>query len=324
MKKRIFIWAAPALALTLVLAGCKKDEETVYTPSLSGLSIETVVPYVSAGTVVSVKADPDYIVSSDGTTPAAIGLSWQVNSEKKDTLTHNVRESNPAFEFTASELGTYTITCYAFAGSGYYTTSTSVTVNAIDPLTALSGMEGEPSTLIDGNPYRTINAGGLTWMAQNLYGTTSGQYYKDATVTESFLGKFYSWEEASAACPAGWRLPTAAEWDLALGTSAGDLMAEATLLEEEMWERWPAVSITNALLFNAIPTGYVQKNSSGSIHYGFKEYAFFWTSTLSPDPMGMTSDMAEYRYIYEDNPTVQKGKGSTSALLLSVRCVKED
>ena len=320
MKKSIF-WLVPAV-FAIIFSGCKKDEETTTTPSLSGLSISSSIPYASKGATITVKANVSSVMGSDGTYPT-VGLSWEVNSGKKDTLTTNAKENNPEFKLKLDTLGTYTIKCYAFAGSGYYSTSASTEVRAIDPDKDFSGFEGTNYSTIGGRMYRTITAGGLTWMAQNLYGTETGVSYMDADVTDSFFGKFYTWEEASAACPAGWRLPTAAEWDNSLGSNAGDLMANALFLTEAMWPAWPQVTITNSLLFNVIPTGYKDKTVNGTTHNGYKEYAFFWTADLSADPEGMVTDLAEYRYFYENSPVVLKGKGSSQSLALSVRCVKD-
>lgn len=320
MKKSIF-WLVPAV-LAIVLSGCKKNEETTSTPSLSGLSVSSSIPYAPKGATITVKANASSVMGSDGTHPS-VGLCWEVNSGKKDTLTTNANVSNPEFKYTLDTLGKYTIKCYAFAGSGYYSTSASTEVRAIDPEKDFSGFEGTNYSTIGGHIYRTITAGGLTWMAQNLYGTAEGVSYMDADVTESFFGKFYTWEEASAACPDGWRLPTAAEWDNCLGSNAGELMANALFLSENLWPRWPQVTITNSLQFNVIPTGYKDKTVGGTTHHGYKEYAFFWTADRSADPSGMAPDLAEYRYFYENSPEVLKGNGSSQSLALSVRCVKD-
>ncbi len=57
------------------------------------------------------------------------------------------------------------------------------------------------SNLIDGNnSYTTSAYGSQCWMTQNL---------RKANGSELF-----SWVEASHSCPAGWHLPTAAEWDV--------------------------------------------------------------------------------------------------------------
>ena len=158
-----------------------------------------------------------------------------------------------------------------------------------------------------------MQSGSLLWMAQNLYG--GGISYCDAPVLDSVFGNYYSWEEASKACPDGWRLPSGAEFD-ALGMDAGKLMVNASFLDVEMWSYWPAVHITNELNFNALPTGYLDKTTELYRDKGLGDYAAWWTADRE-------GDLAVYRYIFEENPEVQKGQGSMVSLALNVRCVKE-
>jgi len=315
MKKAL---AYSALILATALAiGCKKDEETTTKPSLQGLRIkESVVPYVAPGTTVRLNADVSNITASDDTAPETVGLYWVVNSGQKDTTTVDASISNPEFVYTASEVGEVTITCYAFAGSDYYNGSSSISFSAIDPETSLSGLAGETQQ-IQGNKFYVTDINGVTWLGNNLYGTDSGISYYLSDVTDSFLGKYYTWEEALTACPEGWRLPKADEWD-ALGADACALMTDATLLEQQMWTYWPGMDITNAYQFNAIPAGYVDLTGGESNVQGFMDYAIFWTADETED-----ADLAAFRYIYADKNAVQSGRGSKNSLALSVRCIKE-
>ncbi|MBR1570378.1 MAG: fibrobacter succinogenes major paralogous domain-containing protein [Bacteroidales bacterium] len=319
MKKAI---AYSAILLAAVLASaCKKDntEETV--PSLKGLTIEeSAVPYVAPGTVVKFKADVSDIYSSDSEKePGDIGVYWVVFRDNmtflRDTLTRNIKLSNPEFSFTADEIGKYSVNCYAYA-KGFSNASATESFSAIDPDSSLAGLEGE-TTVIDGRKFYTTEINGTTWLASNLYGTESGISYYLSSVTDAFLGKYYTWLEATEACPEGWKLPTAEEWD-SLGEDACSLMTDATLLEEKMWTYWPGMDITNSKLFNAIPAGYVDLTGGWDNIQGFMDYAIFWTASDSDNP-----DFAQFRYIYADQPKVQKGVGSRHSLALSVRCIKK-
>lgn len=315
MKKSI-AYLALFLAATLTFA-CKKVEDNVERPSLLGIDLEEEpLPYVAPGTTVTLKADVSYIYTSDNTTPdKPIGLCWSVNKGKADTLTRDIKASNPAFSYTAQETGEVSITLYAFS-EGYNSTSASTSYSAIDPETSLSGLTGK-TTEIGGSKFYVAEIDGTTWMANNLYGTNSGISFYLSSVTDSFLGRFYTWKEALTACPQGWRLPTADEWDK-LGNDACALMTDATLLEKQMWAYWPGMNITNAKGFNAIPAGYVDRAGGDSNVQGFKDYAIFWTASESTDP-----SLAQFRYIYADKTEVQKGNGSKESLALSVRCIKE-
>lgn len=306
---KINIFQAGLLAALLLLPACKKDESTTTKPSLSGLSIDTSIPYVRVGDVLSFTADVNSITAADADTqPETIGLAWQVNSASRDTLTRDIRTSNPVFEYTVKEEGSYTVVCYAFAGDDYYATSASTTFQAINPITAMEGMDLQLGTL---------DLQGRLWTNWNVYESESGRNYEDCEVVASLFGRYYSWEQAQHICPAGWHLPSAQEFDEGLGTDAGALMADASFLEKKMWAYWPEVQITNSLHFNAIPVGYIDAAGADAAKNTLGEYALWWTSS-EEDGLG------EYRYIVERNPLVQKGLGSKHSLYLNVRCVQDN
>ena len=312
MKKHL-IWGAAALLAVLLASGCKKEESSTL-PGLTGLTINTVTPYVPQGATVSFTADVSQLVASDSSEPGVIGLYWQVDSGAKDTLTRDISKSNPAYTLSNVDAGSHTVICYAFADN-YYNGSSTATFNAIDPDTAITGITTLAVETIGTQQYPVFRNGGLIWMGSNLYGE-GGLSYSDAQVLDKVFGNYFSWEEASAACPEGWRLPSAAEFD-ALGADAGKLMVDALFLDEEMWTYWPAVKITNELYFNAIPVGYMDKSSQLYRDKGLGDYAAWWTADRQ-------DELAAYRYIFEENPLVQKGQGSMKSLALSVRCVKSD
>ena len=165
----------------------------------------------------------------------------------------------------------------------------------------------------------TAPIGKHTWMCENVFTGDGGRAYQDCEVVSNLFGRFYTWEEAQNACPEGWRLPTAQEFDEDLGNVAGDLMVKARFLGAQMWPYWPEVTITNETLFNALPVGYMDLASTTQA-YGYKEYACWWTSDSVADG---DIDLGVFRYIYCEEPFIKEGKGSLESLALSVRCVKE-
>ena len=175
MRKTII--STVILAGILSLPACKKTESTDTTPSLQGLDITEAVPYVAKGADIVLKADASHLSPSNRKTPGNVGIFWQVNSAKKDTLTRNVNQGNPEFKYHVDTLGTYQIACYAFPGEEYhfYNASAITSFKAIEPSTALTGIGTAASVTIDGNE----------WSTRNLDNPSSGVAYKKADVTTS-------------------------------------------------------------------------------------------------------------------------------------------
>lgn len=294
-------------ALVIAVPSCKKNDTTTTTPSLSGLAVEEVVPYVGRGTIVTVNPKVKGLYTSNGSKAGTIGLAWQVNTAKKDTLCKDISKGYDSFRYYVDTLGKYSIYCYAFA-NGYYSSSAVTTVECIDPDDALTGVTMDETVTIAGNE----------WMATNLYDPLLGEDYKKAEIVSPLFGRFYTWEEALIACPIGWHLPSADEWDT-LGSDAYALMAPAKFQKLDMWEPALGQMITNSLGFNVIPVGYMDKTASIDKFRGKGQYSAYWTSSVSEN----NPDFAQMRYFLYDNPDVQEGEGDISSLALSVRCVKD-
>lgn len=314
--KKALRYCIVALLAGSAIWGCKKDDETVNTPSLNGLYLSSVPSFVAVADVLKVDADITSLTTSDRSKPGPVSLIWQVNSAQKDTLTKDAGKTNPQFSYRIDTLGSYTIFCYAYA-KDYYSASATASFKAIAPDTALEGVEHKDVVNLDGQDYGTVAIGGKTWLSQNLYKMGLGASFENSPVVDVVFGRLYNWKEAQTACPAGWHLPTAAEFDQCLGTDAGALMADASFLKEKMWEYWPGVTPTNSLGFNAIPVGYWDKNNKVEPYGSYSSYAAWWTAS-SADQKG-----GEYRYIYEDLPQVQKAWGDKETLYMSVRCVQD-
>jgi len=70
------------------------------------------------------------------------------------------------------------------------------------------------SLVYEGQTYRTVKIGAQIWMAENLnFKTGRSVCYDNADSNCTKYGRLYVWEDAQTACPAGWRVPTNADWD---------------------------------------------------------------------------------------------------------------
>ena len=325
-----------AIAASVCIISCKKEDETKATPSLSGALSFSAPEYVLPNTTVT-------MTPSGVTHPKDKGLGyyWKVTptKPKADTtryengLDKNGKPSDGSFTFTFSDtLQTCKISGYAFAtGYSYLSKSLNCTVvkGGINGSITNLGLADKASITVDGIVYPYVNIAGLDWLCRNIADPSAGAPYRNNEVMGDVFGRYYSFEEAQSICPEGWRLPTDAEW-LAAAKEYDDkmaaLMGNAYFNGELMWEYWPAVGdITNASGLSMIPAGFAMLASKNSDGYysnanfdGLNEYAAFWTADTVKDETGM----AYYRYVFCEQPEFQLGKGDAKTFGANVRCVR--
>ena len=206
---------------------------------------------------------------------------------------------------------------------------------------------GTPTiTDYDGNIYNTVQIGDQCWMRENLRtthfsdgtaipaggsaysSTTEPYYYVNSVVDASIFGYYYNWPAAVDACPAGWHLPSDAEWtqltDYVSGhsdyTCGGDnsYIAKA-LTSTSGWNIFTSSccvgndqSSNNASGFAAVPSGY------GSLSFYYRgEKAYFWSSTE------YGSNAASSRLLSYASPIVNQ-LNYNRYFGLSVRCLRDE
>ena len=65
----------------------------------------------------------------------------------------------------------------------------------------------------DGKTYRTMDFNGKIWMAENLnFAMNGSSCYENQPENCEKYGRLYTWDQAMAACPKGWRLPNNADF----------------------------------------------------------------------------------------------------------------
>jgi uncharacterized protein (TIGR02145 family) len=160
----------------------------------------------------------------------------------------------------------------------------------------------------DGNKYRTVEIGGMRWMAENLnYKTSSGSWcYGNRNPSCDKYGRLYDWKTAMTACPSGWYLPSRQEWI--------DLISVAYYSKKlKAISGWNNNGNgTDDYGFSALPGGYHQLGSSD--FYGAGKLGYWWTATV------YIGDFAYYRGMGYDDDRVYEHYGYGA---YSVRCVKE-
>ncbi|NTW32634.1 MAG: hypothetical protein HGB12_08430 [Bacteroidetes bacterium] len=166
----------------------------------------------------------------------------------------------------------------------------------------------------DGNIYKTVKIGNKIWMAENLrYKAKKGCWaYDDEESNVIKYGYLYDWETAKKAAPAGWHLPTDAEWTKLTTYLGGESNAGGKLKSITGWKS-PNTGATNSVGFAAIPAGYRYFNYT---YYGKDYYGYWWSSTE------YYTFGAWYRVLSYNNSKVTAGYSSKNNGF-SVLCVKD-
>lgn len=185
-------------------------------------------------------------------------------------------------------------------------------------------IEFDPNDLIDArdnNRYSTVMYGDQRWMAENLsYNLNNSKVNPDNPFTE--YGRLYTFEQASAACPSGWHLPTDRDWqkmERHLGVGAVELgfvgyRGGSISIGLKSSTGWLLKNGTNEYKFNVYPAG-LHDSVKGGFEY-ITEEAFLWTSKDAGNGKAFYRGLTKnFNGVYRDS--IDKN------MSLSCRCVKD-
>jgi uncharacterized protein (TIGR02145 family) len=196
-------------------------------------------------------------------------------------------------------------------------------------------------TDIDGNVYHTITIGNQVWMLENLKTTrylngdsipnitnnnnwaalSKGAFcdYNNSADNSSKYGHLYNWfavNDSRKIAPAGWHIPSDADWSTLTYYLGGENVAGGKLKEAGLLN-WiiPNTSATNESGFTALPGG-LRSYSDGTFR-NMGSNCYFWSTTASDtlrawDRELFYNQMNCYRYNYD-----------SKLYGFSVRCVKD-
>ncbi len=217
---------------------------------------------------------------------------------------------------------------------------------------ALSGT-GTKSTIetgtvidIDGNNYRTVKIGNQWWMAENLKVThfqngdgipnvtgaiewgnlTSSAYCvydNESAYMESYgyLYNGYAVTDIRKIAPAGWHIPSDAEWHTLLDYLGGKAVAGGKMKATGGAWSSPNTGATNESGFSALPGGYRDR---GTVHNGYAaafvekdKYATFWSQPEEIPPYRLLFWVLRYDYLDMLDGSNYEQSG------FSIRCIKD-
>lgn len=316
-KKEILLLLVITMALFFNNACVPKDEPaqipTLTTTDITNISGTTAT---SGGT----------IVSDGGAAITERGVCWstKTNPTIADSKTSN-GSGNGTFTSTVTDISattTYYVRAYATnsAGTGYGNTVATLITDA------------------SGNIYHSVKIGTQTWMIENLKTTryrtgeiisnltesvdwnsaTYGAYcdYNNLPANGNIYGRLYNYaaiKDSRNIAPIGWHVATAAEWDLLISYSGGEINAAKKLKETGVTHWKTNAEASNENGFNALPGGIrIPNGDFGNV----TEKGSWWSSTEN------TSTTVWYFDMNYDNNGVNRIYNELR-YGRSVRCVKD-
>lgn len=189
-------------------------------------------------------------------------------------------------------------------------------------------------TDIDGNVYHTVKIGVQTWMVENLKTThfrngeeisnvihSNGEsVYSNYNNNDSYVtpyGRLYNWyavADSRQLAPAGWHIPTDAEWDILINYLGGYDMAGGKMKDTSAYWEAPNTSAINSSGFSGLPGGSRNTSYGNFLNLG---YAGWWWSSTE-----YYTDYVWLRSLTYNSAKVNRSN-TTKEFGLSVRCVKD-
>lgn len=315
----------------ILFTTCEKENEQLpgEPPVLTTANVTNITPVTaSCG---------GYITSDGGEIVSSRGVCW--SKDQNPTLADDqTTDGSGAGTFTSTITGlTATTTYYVRA---YATNNTATSYGNEMVFKTYTGTV----TDVEGNMYNTIDIAAQTWMAENLKTTKYNDntaiplvadrsawtalfkpgycwYDNDSATYRAAFGALYNWYAVDLSsngdknvCPAGWHVPTDAEWTTLTTFLGGENVAGGKMKAAgtAFWQS-PNAGANNESGFSALPGGgrYYDGAFSAADSIGG-----WWTSTE------LLSGSARGRYLYYNYSFIYRGSGSKQDAF-SVRCVKD-
>jgi len=122
-----------------------------------------------------------------------------------------------------------------------------------------------------GRNYKTVKIGNQVWMAENLDLAGNGGIYYNNAQSPPFAkaGMLYTWQQAMAAAPSGWHLPSDDEWQELVIVAGGEQIAGNKLKTKSGWDdaKGKSGNGTDALGFSALGGGYCSPDAENKFRW---------------------------------------------------------
>jgi len=170
----------------------------------------------------------------------------------------------------------------------------------------------------DGKSYKKVTIGTQIWMAENLnYNLSGSKCYDNSSTKCDEYGRLYNWFQAKKVCPAGWHLPSDAEWTTLTDYVGGEKTAGKQLRSTSGWTWNNGDNIsgngTDKYEFSALPGGRGDPDGDFS---SVGEGGIWWSATKGNDGSAWYWGMYYNGwYMYRDN--------MDKKYLYSVRCIQD-
>jgi uncharacterized protein (TIGR02145 family) len=288
MKSLKYYWLIIIIILGLTMNSCKKE------PSVALPVVKTYAPEFVSTTTITV----GFRVESDGGAKISDCGLYIGDAPSPETLGSKIK--------IASDTGTFYVQINGLDGNSLYYMK-AYAVNSKGEGLGSQVTFTTPAEIkdFDNNPYETVIIDKQVWMASNLKTThymngdlisTTSAPASDITsestpkyqwsfngddANASVYGKLYTYyavTDTRKICPAGFHVPSDAEW-IMLENYLGGANYAASFLKENGNSHWNSpynTDANNVTLFRALPGGY--RNTTGTFFY-LKDYGFWWSST---------------------------------------------
>lgn len=330
---------AGAYTVTLTVKNADGSDTKSKTSYIIVTSLTPTLPTLTTGSVSSITDSTAVtggtITSQGSSAVTARGVCWSTSTNPTIANDKIIDTSNTG-TFISNIAGLNSFTTYYVRA--YATNSVGTAYGNEISFTTTGFPNCGTVTDIDGNIYHSITIGTQCWMVENLKTTryndgtavpnitdntqwgnlTTGAYcyYNNDASNKSTYGALYNWYAVNTGklAPAGWHVPTDAEWQTLVDYLGGQGVAGGKMKATILWNG-ANTGATNSSGFTGLPAGGRYYADFTFLYKG--DFSSFWSSTES----GLAG-YALYRVLDTNSAAITIGN-YVQTQGWSVRCIKD-